>query len=260
MSEVIGSIDYRERGTVLVVEDADALAREAAERFIATTRSAVERTGKATVALSGGSTPKQMGQLLAQEDYRERVPWHDVQVFWGDERWVPLDAPESNAGEAKRTFLDLVGIPAANVHPFETEEISPEESARRYESLVREIVDDVDGLPRFDLIFLGMGDDGHTASLFPGTAAIHERQRLVVSHVVPKLNATRLTMTPPLLNAGRSVVFLAAGAGKAARLAEVLEGPVDVDRLPSQVIRPSAGGPIWLVDVAAAASLTKQPE
>jgi 6-phosphogluconolactonase len=260
MSDVIGSIDYGDRGTVQIVEDADALAQQAAEMFISTVRDAVDRSGTATVALSGGSTPRQMGQLLAREGYRERVPWEELHVFWGDERWVPLDAPESNAGEAKRAFLDLVGIPAANVHPFETEGLSPEESASHYESLIRSVVESHVGTPAFDLILLGMGDDGHTASLFPGTDAISERDRLVVSQFVPKLNTTRLTMTPPLLNAGHNVVFLAAGAGKASRLADVLDRPIDVDRLPAQVIRPKAGGPVWLVDVAAAASLFNQPE
>lgn len=260
MAEVIGSIDYGDRGRVQVVPDADALAREAAELFIAKANEAVARSGKATIALSGGSTPKQMGRLLAQEGYRERVPWENLHVFWGDERWVPLDSEMSNAGEAMRTFLDLVWIPADHVHPFETEGITPEESASRYESLVRSTVGQNGARPAFDLILLGMGDDGHTASLFPGTKVVNERDRLVVAHEVPQLNVTRLTMTPPLLNAGRNVVFLAAGPGKASRLAEVLDGPIDTNRLPAQVIRPTNGGPTWLVDLDATTSLAKQPE
>jgi len=257
MTNILDSLDYGERGRVLIVEDATALARAAAELVIATVHDAVDRDGDATIALSGGSTPKEMGRLLAQESYRERLPWENVHVFWGDERWVPLESPENNAGEAKRAYLDSVGIPAANVHPFQTVGITPEQSATQYEAIIRSGVrDGTSGVPAFDLVLLGMCDDGHTASLFPGTAAIHEKERLVVSHEVPKLNATRLTMTPPLLNAGLNVVFLAAGAGKAERLAEVLEGPVDVDQLPSQVVRPK-GGPTWIVDRAAAASLAK---
>lgn len=256
-AEGLPTINYGERGRVHIVADPAELAHAAAERFIAATSAAVASRGIAFVALSGGSTPKAMGNLLAQPAYGARVPWDNVHVFWGDERWVPLDSPESNAGEAKRAFLDLVGIPAANVHPFLTTGVDPDSSASAYESLIRATLDG--DPPVFDLIFLGMGDDGHTASLFPGTAAIHEQSALVVAHFVDKLNVTRLTMTPPLLNAARDVVFLAAGAGKASKLSEVLDGTIDVDTLPSQVIRP-AGGPDWLVDLAAIANLARQPE
>lgn len=258
MIEQNPTIEYGARGRVSVVDDAAALAHAAAELFIAMAREAVERAGLATVALSGGSTPKHMGRLLAEESYRSRVPWDRLHVFWGDERLVPLESPESNAGEAMRAFLDAVGIPAEQINPFETVEIAPEESARRYERRVRDVVPGGE-LPVFDLVLLGMGEDAHTASLFPGTPAINEAERLVVSNYVPKLETTRLTFTPPLINAARNVAFLAAGAGKAAPLAEVLEGPHEPERLPSQVVRP-AGGPLWLVDRAATASLTKRPE
>jgi 6-phosphogluconolactonase len=256
MSNVIERIEFGERGEVLVVQDAAALAIEAAETLIAATSAAVAERGVAAVALSGGSTPKQMGALLAQPAYRERLPWAKTHFFWGDERWVPLEDEQSNAGEAKRGYLDQVGAPADLVHPFETTAIEPGESAARYETLIKATVAG-NGLPAFDLVLLGMGDDGHTASLFPGTEAIHERERLVVAHDVPKLAATRLTMTPPLLNAARRVVFLAAGAGKAERLAEVIEGPIDLDALPSQVIRPAEGRLTWFVDRAAAARLRR---
>jgi 6-phosphogluconolactonase len=258
MTDSSQRIDYGDRGEVWIVDDAGALARAATELFVSTANAAVERSGRATIALSGGSTPKQMGKLLAEEPYRARVPWDKLQIFWGDERWVPLESPESNAGEAKRAFLDQVGIPAENVHPFQTVNVTPEESASQYESLIREVVGN-GGEPVFDLVLLGMGDDGHTASLFPGTAAVHETERQVVSHYVPKLETTRLTFTPPLISSAASVVFLAAGSGKAERLAEVLDGPIELDRLPSQVVRP-ANGPIWLVDRAAAAQLAKKPE
>jgi len=257
MTDALNTIDYGERGRVRIVEDSEALARAAAEFVIDSAREAVDRKGCATIVLSGGSTPKQMGRLLAQDGYQERISWDKVHFFWGDERWVPLESPDSNAGEAKRAFLDHVGVPSANVHPFDVSSISPAQAATRYESLVRSITEPNAGIPAFDLILLGMGDDGHTASLFPGTDAVHEKDRLVISHYVPAVNADRLTMTPPLLNAGRNVAFLAAGSGKADRLAEVLEGPVNIDRLPAQAIRP-AGGPTWIVDRAAAASLAKQ--
>jgi 6-phosphogluconolactonase len=259
MSDVLAIIDYGDRGRVEIVSDAPALARAAASLLTTTIADAVAQRGVATIALSGGSTPKQMGLLLAQAPYRDAIPWNAVHFFWGDERWVPLESPESNAGEAKRAFLDRVAIPGGNLHPFITERISAEESAALYERDVRATLGAGVETPRFDLVLLGMGDDGHTASLFPGTAAIHERERLVVAHHVPKLNATRLTMTPPLLNAARRVVFLAAGAGKAARLANVLDDPENVDELPSQVIRPVDGTLTWLVDRAASAALAQQP-
>lgn len=258
MSDSRSTIDFGERGRVNVVADANALARAAAELFVSVANAAVARSGLATIALSGGSTPKQMGRVLAEDPFRSRVPWGNLQIFWGDERWVPLESAESNAGEAIRTFLDHVAIPAERVNPYQTHSVTPAESADRYESLVRSLVGG-DAHPVFDLILLGMGDDGHTASLFPGTDALHETERLVVSNFVPKLDTTRLTFTPPLINAAREVAFLAAGGGKADRLVDVLEGPIDVVQLPSQVVRP-AGGPLWLVDQSAAAKLAKRPE
>ncbi|HEY8447337.1 MAG TPA: 6-phosphogluconolactonase [Thermomicrobiales bacterium] len=254
------TVDYGERGQVIVVRDPAALAQRAADLLVSVANQAQAERGQAFVALSGGSTPRQMGELLAREPYRQQPMWRQLHVFWGDERWVPLASDESNAGVMKRVLLDHVPIPAEQVHPFETEGLSPEESAARYEALVRDLVPADDGLPRFDLIFLGMGDDGHTASLFPGTRAIWERERLVVAHYVPKLNATRLTMTPPLLGAGRQVVFLVTGAGKAERLREVLEGPERPDELPAQIVRPKGGKLLWLVDRAAAERLAAVAE
>ncbi len=259
MSNVVASISYGERGRILLVEDAATLASEAAELFIAAANSAVEERGIATIALSGGSTPKQMGLLLAQPEFSRQVPWHQTHVFWSDERWAPLESSDSNAGEAKRNFLDRVPIPASNVHVYDVSAEDPDAAARGYEADVRAFVSSDNGVPRFDLVYLGMGEDGHTASLFPGTAALNETDRLVAPNEVPKLNTTRLTFTAPLINAARRVVFLAAGGGKATRLADVLDGPIDVNELPSQIVRPH-GGPLWLVDRAAITSLSKQPE
>lgn len=248
--------DYGPRGQVMVVRDAAELAREAVDLALTTVIAAQAERHWSYVALSGGSTPKAMGEALARQPYRDLIAWHYLHVFWGDERWVPLSSPESNAGEAKRVFLDYVPIPASQVHPYQTEGISPEESATAYEKTVRELLPREYGLPCFDLIFLGMGDDGHTASLFPGTAAIHEREKLVVANFVPKLDTTRLTFTPPLLNNARQIVFLAGGAAKVERLRQVLEGPEQVDDLPCQVVRPANGELIWLVDRAAAGLLS----
>jgi len=224
--------------------------------LLATVEEATAAGHRALIVLSGGSTPKKMGQLLAQEPLIERMPWANLEVFWGDERWVPLADSESNAGEAMRGFLDAAPIPRDQIHTFATEGIAPEDSAAAMERTIRELQPDT-GVPRFDLVLLGMGDDGHTASLFPGTAAVHETERLVVSHDVDKLNATRLTFTPPLINAALKVAFLVGGEGKAKMLVRVLDGPVDIDALPSQSIRPTDGYLTWLVDVAAASRLSK---
>jgi 6-phosphogluconolactonase len=199
-----------------------------------------------------------MGAILAREPYRSRVPWDRVHVFWGDERWVPLGSPESNAGEAKRGFLDLVPIPPGNVHPWDTEAESPRPAAMAYESLLRQVLSAPDGLPRFDLVLLGMGDDGHTASLFPNTAALAPDDHLAVANYVPRMDATRLTLTAPVLNAGREVLFLVGGPGKADTLEAVLEGPELPATFPAQLIRPGTadGRLCWLVDEDAGAKLS----
>ncbi|CAA9561470.1 MAG: 6-phosphogluconolactonase, eukaryotic type [uncultured Thermomicrobiales bacterium] len=250
-------LDFGTRGVVRVVPDGEALARAAAETFVRATAAAVADRGMAFVALSGGSTPKRMGELLASDEFRDRVPWEQIEVFWGDERWVALDDPQSNAGEAMRALLDKVPIPPSRVNPIPTEVSEPEVAGFMYATQLRTVFGETDGVPRFDLVLLGMGDDGHTASLFPGTAAIREQEALVVAHRVEKLEAVRLTLTPPVLNAGREVVFLVGGAAKAATLKAVLEGPEKVDELPSQAIRPTDGPLVWLVDEAAAAALSR---
>ena len=253
-------IDLGPRGQVIVVPDGPALAQAAAERFARTIEQAVADRGQAFAALSGGSTPKQMGRILAREPYRSRIPWDRVHIFWGDERWVPLGSPESNAGEAKRGFLDLVPIPVTNVHPWETEGESPREAAAAYEALLRKTFDEPSDSPRFDLVLLGMGDDGHTASLFPNTDALAENQNLAVANYVPKMDATRLTLTAPVLNAGREILFLVGGPGKADTLEAVLEGPELPAIFPAQMIRSTLPDSrlVWLVDEDAGARLHRR--
>lgn len=250
-------LDFGDRGQVTVVADGSHLARAAAERFAREVEAAVASRGRAYVALSGGSTPKQMGRLLAEEPYRTRIPWAKVEIFWGDERIVPLGSPESNAGEAMRGFLDLVDIPRDNLHPWDTAAESADLAAADYEATLRHVFSEPDGLPVFDLVFLGMGDDGHTASLFPETAALHTTSSLAAANFVPKLGSERLTLTAPVLNAGRAIVFLAGGPGKADTLARVLEGPETTNELPAQLIRPTSpdGTLRWLIDEAAATRL-----
>lgn len=249
-------IDYGDRGTVIVVPDADELARIAAETLITVSAEAAARKRQALVALSGGSTPKKMGELLSTPEFSQRIHWDALQVFWGDERWVPLDHPDSNAGEAIRGFLAAAPIPDENVHPWETgSDVEPAVAADRYERMIREISGVPDGMPVFDLIFLGMGDDGHTLSLFPGTDAVHDAESVTIAHHVPTLDADRVTFGRALANAARKVVFLVGGASKAETLHRVLDGEIDEATLPSQVIRPAGGELLWLVDAAAASQL-----
>jgi 6-phosphogluconolactonase len=198
-----------------------------------------------------------MGQVLASPEYQRRLPWKDLEIFWGDERWVPVDSPESNAGEAKRGFLDQSPIPVGHIHPFDTSAAGPQIAAAEMEAKIRATLPEDEFPPRFDLILLGMGDDGHTASLFPGTPAIRENSKLVVANHVPKLNTDRLTFTPPLINAARQVVFLVSGSGKAPVLKQVLEGEYQPELLPSQIVCPTHGVLTWLVDEAAAAELSR---
>lgn len=253
MSVPFDTYDLGTKGELRVVADAEALAQAAAALFHEALAAAVRDRGVATVALSGGSTPKRMGQLLAAEPYRSAVPWGNLEIFWGDERFVPLSSDDSNAGVAMRTFLDSVAVDPLRVHAWDTSDTTEAASADAYEAIVRERVPaGDDGAPRFDLVLLGMGDDGHTASLFPGTGALSETTRIAVANPVEKLATTRLTLTAPTINAARQVVFLMAGAGKASRLAEVIDGPRETDRLPSQLVSPENGRLIWLVDRAAA--------
>lgn len=250
------TIDYGDRGQIAVVSDGMELALAAASAVLGLMTNAVQARGVGTIALSGGSTPKTMGMLFHGEPFHSAMPWGSLQIFWGDERWVPLNDPESNAGEAKRGYLDEMPIPAANIHPWPTSG-DPDNAAGIYADTIRANVPG-QPLPIFDLILLGMGDDGHTASLFPGTSALSITDRITAPNPVEKLNTTRLTFTAPLINAARSVIFLAGSAGKAERLHEVLDGPLETDRLPSQLIRPTSGELRWIIDEAAAANLDRK--
>jgi 6-phosphogluconolactonase len=245
---------------VRVLPDALAVRRAAAEEFSVGIGAAVGVRGVAFVALSGGSTPRGLHTLLADEaePFRARVPWARLHVFWGDERTVAPDHPDSNYGMAQETLLGRVPIPPSNVHRIVGEDPDPAQAAERYVGELRSVFgahNRLDaGWPRFDLVILGMGPDGHTASLFPGTDAIHETDRPVAAPWVPKLHSYRITLTPPVLNRAERTLFLVTGRDKAEALAAVLEGPYQPDVYPSQIVRPTAP-PIWLVDGAAAASL-----
>jgi 6-phosphogluconolactonase len=199
--------------------------------------------------LAGGSTPKATYGILAR-DYAERIDWSRVHVFFGDERNVPPDHEDANYRMAREALLDHV--PIGGVHRMRGE-LPPDEAAAAYEVELREFFG-AEKLPRFDLILLGIGGDGHTASLFPETPALEVHDRWVVANPVPKLDTTRITLTVPVINAARSVVFLAAGKDKAEALKEILEGDADPREYPAKLVQP-LGGPEWMLDRAAAGSL-----
>jgi len=241
-----------DRGELVVLPDPGALADEAARRFVALARAAVEGRGRFTVALSGGSTPRALHERLARPPLRDEADWEQVHVYWGDERYVPPDDPESNFRMARETPLAHVPIPAANIYPVPTVGGTPEAAASAYaETLTASFGAD---LPQFDLILLGMGPDGHTASLFPShPEVVAPSDELVVAvHGAPKPPPDRVSFTLELINAASHVLFLVAGADKAATLREVLRGPLEPARLPAQGVRPTAGQLVWLVDAAAA--------
>jgi len=240
-----------------VEQDAAALAQHAARYFVEMVGEAVEGRGRARIAISGGTTPKATFQLLADpnQPWRSRMPWSDLDLYWVDERCVPPDDQESNYRMTREALLDHVPLTPAQIHRIEGE-LDPLEAADEYESELRESFR-LEGahIPRFDLVALGMGPDGHTASLFPQTAALHETNRIVVANHVPQKDTWRVTLTWPVINAARSVFFLIAGQDKAQFLHEVLTGPRDVERLPSQLIRPSSGILTLILDKAAASLL-----
>ena len=246
---------------VRALPEPEALARAAAEEVAGRLEAAARARGLATIALSGGSTPRALHALLTAEDgpFRARIPWTATHFFWGDERHVPPDHPDSNYRMAWETLLSRVPVAATQVHRIPAEMPDADAAARAYEAELRDVFGArgllAEGRPRFDLVLLGMGADGHTASLFPGTAVVHETGRWVAAPWVPKLDAHRITLTPPVLNAAAAVLFLVAGQDKAETLRAVLEGPILPDRFPSQGVAPTDGDLVWLVDQAAAARL-----
>lgn len=211
---------------------------------------ALAARGRWAVALAGGGTPRPIYARLAEAGYAQRIDWSGVHIFFGDERCVPPGDPRSNYRMAREALLDHVPLPPENVHRMRGED-DPALAALAYEQEIRRLFRTA-ALPAFDLICLGMGDNGHTASLFPGTASLREQERLVVPQYVEVMQTWRVTMTAPLINAARHVAFFVEGAGKAEMLRRVLHGPYDPDVLPAQMIQPTHGQLHWLVDAAAA--------
>jgi 6-phosphogluconolactonase len=238
---------------IRIFDTGEEAAHAAADLFLNIALGSISAAGRFSVALAGGSTPRRAYQLLASDEYRSRLDWSKVHIFFGDERTVPPTHADSNYRMAEEAMVSLLPIPAPNVHRLAGEGDAVA-NASLYEDELRTFFDGAPW-PRLDLVLLGMGDDGHTASLFPGTAALGEKEAWVTANWVEKLNTFRLTLTAPAINHAANVVFVVTGAGKADRLPEVLRGAPDPLRLPAQLIRPEAGSLIWLLDKAAAAGL-----
>jgi 6-phosphogluconolactonase len=235
-----------------VYPDLEALSRAAAALLVKQANLAVAARGRFSVALSGGATPRRTYELLAAPPWVDQAPWGRVHVFWGDERCVPLSDPRSNARMAKEAWLDHVTIPGDQIHPLDCAQ-DPAATARQYEAELREFF--AGRPPILDLVLLGLGDNGHTASLFPGTMVLAERERWAAAVYLAEANLYRVTLTAPMINQAAVVAFLVAGQSKAGVLREVLHGPRDPARLPAQLIQPQNGDLLWLTDLEAAAQL-----
>jgi 6-phosphogluconolactonase len=231
-----------------ILDTTNDLATAAAEHFVE-----LAKRESFTVALSGGSTPKLLYQTLADpnQPFREQVAWSNIHLFWSDERHVPPDHPDSNYRMAHEALLTRVPVSLANVHRIPSENPNAAEAAAAYEQTLRQVTQQA--LPRLDLILLGLGPDGHTASIFPASDVLHETKRLVAAPWVEKLNTYRITMTLPLMNNAASVVFLVSGAEKAEIVKQVLQGPSE--RYPAQEVRPTNGELVWMLDKDAASKL-----
>ena len=242
------------RAEIIIGRDLVDLSRKAAAEFVRLANERSATAGRFAVALSGGSTPRALYSLLAGAEFQSQVPWDRVHFFWGDERCVPPDHPDSNYRMAFETLLSKAPVPEENMHRIEGEE-KPEIAAAKYEKAIRDFFQLADSeLPRFDLILLGLGDDGHTASLFPGSEALQETRRLAVATYVEKLKSHRVTLTLPVLNHAANIFFLVAGENKTGILKDVLQRESSKS-LPARQIDPLNGRLVWFVDRAADASL-----
>lgn len=238
---------------IVVARDKDELNALAAAKFVEIANSAITNSGRFTVALAGGSTPKSLYRLLAGSEFKDKIDWAKVFFFFGDERYVPPTDTESNFRMARETLFDPLRTPVENIFRWPTESASAEQAAEEYEKTLRNFFS---GSPRFDLVLLGVGADGHTASLFPYTEALIETSRSAVSNWVEKLGACRLTMTFPMLNSAANIIFLVAGEEKAPVLKEILGGEYLPEKYPAQGINPGNSNLYWLLDEAAARLLT----
>jgi len=233
---------------IKIFPSSESLSQEVTQHFILKANDAIKTKGRFSVALAGGSTPQKSYQLLASPLNANHVNWSKVHLFWGDERCVPPDDNESNYHMVKETLLKQIDIPASHIHRMEGE-LNPENAAHRYQNLLKDFFGEI---PQFDLVILGMGADGHTASLFPGTEALHETSDWVSANYVDKLAAWRITLTYNIINHAHTITFVVSGANKAETLNKVLEGQYKPDLYPSQRIQPDHGELNWYIDKNAA--------
>jgi 6-phosphogluconolactonase len=237
-----------------IFSDSTILAHAVVKHFIEQARTAVETKKRFSVALAGGSTPQLSYQLLTKPEYKSQVDWSKIHIFWGDERCVPPDDNQSNFHMASKAFLDKVPIPTSNVYRMEGER-KPSVAANRYQDF---LVDFFGDNVQFDLVLLGMGADGHTASLFPGTEAVRKTSGFVTANYIEKLSTWRITLTPSAINNALNIAFLVAGGNKADTLHKVLKGKYIPDLYPSQIIKPLHGKLIWFIDKNASSLLDQK--
>ena len=238
---------------IRVFGNLELLSQAAANLFSELAAQSIASRGRFSAALSGGQTPRRLYEILATSPFRDQVQWGAVHVFWGDERCVPVDDPRSNARMARQALLDRVSLPAENIHPIQSF-FPPMQAAAQYETELRNFFGGQP--PAFDLILLGLGDNAHTASLFPHTPVLNEKERWVAEVYLAEQNLHRVTFTPLLINQAAQVVFLVSGADKALALQNVLEGKYRPQDYPAQLIRPIGAHPLWLLDKAASLKLT----
>lgn len=239
------------KNKIQVFETADDLSRATAEYIISTAEESIAAVGRFSIALSGGSTPEKLFILLATSEYKDRMPWRNTFIFWGDERYVPMNDKSNNAHVAMELLLSHVDIPVANLFPVPVNISPATNAAKAYEKSLKDFFGE--RLPEFDLILLGIGENAHTASLFPHTAVIHDQTDWVAAVYVDEVKMYRITMTAALINAARNVVFLAVGDGKASVIKTVLTADYNPDKYPAQLISPVNGNLYWYLDKKAAA-------
>jgi 6-phosphogluconolactonase len=243
--------------SIAIYSDIDTLSQEAARYVVRVASESITTHGRFTLVLAGGSTPKKLYGLLASEPYRDQIDWALTEIFWSDERCVPPDSEDSNYHLAQEVLLSKVPISAAQIHRMPADAANRDQASLAYTQEIQRVFG-TNGIPSFDLIQLGMGPEGHTASLFPHQASLHEQTRLIIPVTVPKPPPPRLTFTPLLLNAATHVLFLVTGQDKADALQAVLEGEYNPDEYPAQIIRPTQGEVTWMLDPAAASKLSAQ--
>lgn len=239
---------------IAIYPDIDTLSQQAAQYVVRIASESIAARGRFTIALSGGTTPRKLYSLLGTEPYSSQIDWKLVDIFWGDERCVPPDNPDSNYLMAQEALLSKIPVPALQVHRMPADQPDRDAASQEY-TIEMQRTFGSNGIPAFDLIQLGMGPEGHTASLFPHQPSLHEKQRLVMPVSVPKPPPDRLTFTPPLLNAARNILFLVTGSDKAEALHSVLEGEYHPEEYPAQVVRPPNGEVLWMLDKEVAMNL-----